>query len=265
MRATKKRSSYDGGNNAKMPRYQIITPEHVAFHYELAGLVSRGIAWLFDQMLIIIIDIAIMFAFGRLGSSLGMAAMILCMFVVDFSYFTASELYYQGQTPGKKIFHIRVISSRGTKLRFAEVLIRNLLRPVDLLPWAMVVGSSIAFIDKWHRRLGDIVADTIVVRDTRKQIPQTMAMEKSRVNSFQSDPALRNRVLSRITREERDMIIELALRRDQMEGSIRHQLFNQAAAHFRSRLSLPENLIHLSDEQTVINLALLIQETKFTG
>jgi uncharacterized RDD family membrane protein YckC len=248
-----------------MGKFQIITPEHVAFHYDVAGLVSRGLAWLFDQMMIIIIDIAIIFAFNRVGSGMGQAVIILCMFLVDFSYFTAAELYWMGQSPGKKLFRIRVISSRGSKLRFADVLIRNLLRPVDLLPWAMAVGATTALIDTWHRRLGDLVADTIVVRDTRKPIPQAMAAERTRVNSFQSDPAMRNRILSRVSREERDIIIDLALRRDQMESSVRQQLFSSAADHFRSRLSLPEDLIHLSDEQTVINLALLIQETKFTG
>lgn len=247
-----------------MSKFRIITPEHVAFHYDVAGLISRGLAWLIDQAIIIVIDIAIIMAFARAGGMIGIALIILCMFIVDFSYFVASELYSAGQTPGKRAMHIRVISSRGSKLRFADVLIRNLLRPVDLLPWAMAVGASIALIDRWHRRLGDLVAETIVVRDGRKEIPQAMAGEKNRMNSFQNDPALRSRIVTRVSRAERDLIIDLALRRDQMESLVRQQLFTQAAQHFRQRLSLPEEHVHLSDEQTVMNLALLLQEAKFT-
>jgi hypothetical protein len=120
-------------------------------------------------------------------------------------------------------------------------------------------------IDQWHRRLGDLGADTIIIRDTRRSLPQALAGEKTRVNTFQTNAALRNRILTRITREERDLIMDLALRRDQIEPAIREQLFSQAATHFRARFALPEDLDYLSDEQTVLNLALVIQDAKFAA
>src|SRR5205807_2631491 len=114
-----------------------------------------------------------------------------------------------GQSPGKRLFQIRVISARGNKLHFTDVLIRNLMRPVDLLPFAMVTGGVVAFIDQWHRRLGDMLADTIVIRHVRQQLPQSLANAKTRVNSFQTDAALRSRILMRVTRDERDLILDL--------------------------------------------------------
>jgi len=248
-----------------VPRYQITTPEQVVFHYEVAGLVARCMAWLTDQLLIWAGYVAILMVFAVLGNSLGIALIILGIFVLDFSYFVTFELYWGGQSPGKRLFQIRVISARGTRLRFADCLIRNLMRPVDMLPFAMVLGGTVAFIDRWHRRFGDMVADTLVIREARRALPQALANEKVRVNSFQTDVALRNRILTRVGPSERDLIMEMVLRRDQMDPVVREELFGGAAAHFRKSLGLPADLDHLSDEQAIVNLALLIQESKFTG
>jgi uncharacterized RDD family membrane protein YckC len=246
-------------------KYQIITPEQVSFRYTIAGPVARCMAWLIDQLIIWMGYVIIVLLFARLGGHFGMALILLGIFLLDFSYFTLFELRWMGQSPGKRLFQLRVISSRGSKLRFTDVLVRNLMRPVDLLPYAMVVGGITSLVDRWHRRLGDLVADTIVIRNTRQTLPKSLANAKTRVNSFQSDAGLRNRVRTRATRDERDMIMDLALRRDQIDADIREQLFAQAAAHFRSRFDLPQNLDHLSDEQTVVNLALLLQDAKFTA
>ncbi len=248
-----------------MARFRITTPEQVAFHYTIAGLASRCVAWLLDQFLIWGGYVLIMLLLSAVGGAIGMAMMILGMFVLDFSYFVFCELHWAGQSPGKKLMRIRVISARGSRLRFIDVLVRNLMRPVDMLPIAMVLGGMVAIMDSWHRRLGDLAADTIVVRDARREIPLAMAAEKNRDNSFQMNAPLRNRILTRVTRDERDLIMELALRRDQIDPSVREGLFQSAAAHFRARFALPQDLDYLSDEQTVLNLALVIQEARFTA
>ena len=103
------------------------------------------------------------------------------------------------------------------------------------MPFGMVVGGTVACCDRWHRRLGDLVADTIVIRDVRRALPATLSTEKTRVNSFQSDAALRSRILTRVSRMERDLVMDLALRRDQMDPAIREELFGKAATHFRAR------------------------------
>ena len=248
-----------------MLKFRITTPEQVAFHYAVAGLVSRCLAWLLDQFLIWAGYLAIILVFSAAGGAIGMALIILGMFVLDFSYFVLFELYWAGQSPGKRLLKIRVISTRGSRLRFNDVLVRNLLRPIDQLPFAMLLGGATALIDPLHRRLGDLAADTILIRDASRALPQSLANEKTRVNSFQADAALRGRVLTRVSREERDLIMELALRRDQFEPAVREELFGCAAAHLRARFALPADLDHLSDEQTVINLALVLQESKFTN
>ena len=62
-----------------------------------------------------------------------------------------------------------------------------------MMPIAMVVGGVTALIDSRHRRLGDMVADTLIVRDARTTLGNSIANAKARVNSFQSDPAFRGR------------------------------------------------------------------------
>jgi len=247
-----------------MAKFRITTPEHVHFHYETAGLLTRAMAWTVDQLLIVALKMGAAMGLGRFGV-LGVALIFVAWFLIDFGYYTFTELRRAGQSPGKRLLHIRVMSANGANLQFADVLIRNLMRAVDTLPIAMLVGGVVAWIDPLNRRLGDLAAETLVVRDARRSLPQAMLRQRSRVNTFQDDVAVRNRILTRVTREERDLILDLMVRRDDLAPEVREDLFRQAAERFRARYSLPEDLEHLSDEQTVLNLALVIQGMKFSA
>ena len=247
-----------------MARYRITTPEQVHFHYEMAGLMTRAMAWVVDQVILWALRLVVFFSLARSGY-LGFALICIGIFLVDFGYYVWFEFRWAGQTPGKRRLGIRVKSARGGKLRFADVMMRNLMRPLDTLPYANLLGGVVAFLDPLHRRLGDMVAETLVVRDARVRLPEALQQQQSRVNTFQMDPATRNRILARVTREERDLILDLVARRDALDPTVREELFGQAAGTFRTRYGLPEGLDYLSDEQTVVNLALVIQGMKFTG
>jgi len=239
--------------------YQITTPEQVSFHYEVAGLISRACAWLIDQVLLWTLRIALGMALGSvLPGGLGTAAALIGYFAVDFGYFVLAELWMTGQTPGKKAFRLRVIADDGTRLTGTAVLIRNLLRMVDTLPMFMVLGGSVALCERHHRRLGDLAAGTLVIREAGATIPTALTEARGRQNTFEADPVVRQRILNRVTRAERDLLYDLMLRRDTLDGSARRQLFARAAAYCRARYNLPTDLEHLSDEQTVLNVALVI-------
>lgn len=251
-----------------MPHYQIITPEQVTFRYEVAGLATRGLAWCIDLMMLLA-AIFVILMIGQVLMMLGMMAggfvalgyiwALLGIFFVSYSYFVFFEMYWKGQTPGKRVFKLRVISASGARLAFADSMIRNLLRPVDLLLWVIPIGAVVAWIDPSGRRLGDLAAGTLVIRDVRHEPPRALNRHRKRDNSFAEDPGVRGRITARVTRDERDLIYDLVQRRDQLEPAVRDDLFAQAADHFRRRFGLPDDLEHLSDEQTVINLALVIQ------
>ena len=250
-----------------MVRYRIVTPEQVSFHYEVAGLAARGLANVVDQIFLILFIILISMPMESLtpiiGTNVANAILILAIFVIQFGYFTYFEIKRQGQSPGKRLFGLRVISATGGRLSAADVLMRNTLRAIDFLPVAYGVGMIVAFFDPYRRRLGDIAADTIVVRDGRATLPAFSASIRARANSFQSDPVIRQRILARVNRDERDLVWDLMLGRDELDPTVRDELFAQAAEHFRNRYSLREDLDYLSDEQTVLNIALVLQNANF--
>ncbi|MHC4885013.1 MAG: RDD family protein [Planctomycetota bacterium] len=257
-----------------MARYRVTTPEQVQFHYETAGLMSRAMAWAFDQVILTFFRVLIYvlllqlyqqlhWASGKSVAGIALALLFLLIFLLDFGYYLFFELRWSGQSPGKRLFGLRVISSTGGRLDFSVALMRNLMRPLDTLPLCMFTGGTIAFLDPLNRRLGDFVAETLVICEARSALPESLPAQHTRVNSFQSDPAIRQRILARVNREERDLILDLMHRRDELKPEIREELFSQVAEIFKRRYSLPEDQDHLSDEQTVVNLALVIQGQNF--
>ncbi len=245
-----------------MPRIDIQTPEQIVFHRHTAGLVTRAMAYLADEAIIIVL-IIIVAAFAAWAGTMGGAVILLTVAILNFGYFLFFEYWWSGRTPGKRWMAIRVISAYGGKLTFYEVFIRNLLRQLDFLPMFMLLGGVTACISKRRQRFGDMAAGTIVVRDSRLALP-AMVLRQRRANSFQDDPTLRARVANAITRDERDLLLDLTLRRDQFDPTVREELFKDAARHFRGKFPLPDNAEFLSDEQTVVNLALLVQDGRFT-
>lgn len=78
-------------------------------------------------------------------------------------YFMLFEAFMNGQTPGKMAVKIRVVKATGEPITFAESLIRNILRIVDYLPVLYLLGFIIMSTNDKRQRLGDIVANTIVI------------------------------------------------------------------------------------------------------
>lgn len=241
-------------------RFAITTPERVTFHYEPAGLATRTMAWLIDQAIMLGLRVCVIIVLARLGE-LGFALVFIAMLLIDLGYFTWFEWRWAGQTPGKRAMKIYVASATGSLLRGEDVLLRNLLRPVDNLPLMMTLGGIIAWLDPYGRRLGDLAAGTLVIRAAARQLPQAIFDANERENVFWSDAAIRNRILARVTRDERDFLMDLVQRRDQLASLPRHGLFQQALAYFQQRYNLPEQE-HLTAEQAVLNVALVVRDPR---
>lgn len=248
-------------NTARAPLLAITTPELVTFHYETAGLASRALGNLTDMAIVFVLKIVALVALSQIWA-LGLALTLVSWLLLDLGYFTYYEWKWSGQTPGKRMFNIHVATMSGAKLRLEDLLLRNLLRPIDMLPLVMAVGGVAAFLDPYRRRLGDLAAGTVVVRKGRRELPAAVAGGSDRENVFWSDGAIRGRILARVTKEERDLLMELMLRRDQIDPLPRQDLFRRAADYFRKRYGLPLDVEHLSDEQVVLNIALVIRDPK---
>ena len=260
-----------------MLRYRLTTPEQVTLTYQLAGLVTRAIAWGMDMVIMIVLMILVGWVLVMITGLLAALSipplfMVGIIFIAEFlifvGYFIFCEQFMVGRSPGKRIMGLRVVSASGGRLVFVDILIRNLLRPVDFLPSFMFLGGVTAFIDPRHRRLGDFAANTIVIRDRRVALPKAVTRQQARHNSFHTDPTLRGRIINRLNRLERDLVMDLALRRDTLDVATRENLFADTAGYLRRRLGLSqtaENLEHLSDEQMVLNVALVLQDGWFKG
>src|SRR5437588_6559358 len=106
-------------------------------------------------------------AVGQAGSStIAFLVGVLGGFVVVFGYFWTCEAFWSGQTIGKKVFRLRAVGDRGEPMTFFQAGIRNIVRIVDFLPYAYGVGLVVLFLNGRGKRLGDLAAGTIVVKDS---------------------------------------------------------------------------------------------------
>lgn len=83
--------------------------------------------------------------------------------VLTFAYFTYMEATY-GQTLGKKLLGIVVVTTDGGACETGDAVVRNLLRFVDALPFAYLLGGIVLLVSDDDQRLGDLAADTVVAR-----------------------------------------------------------------------------------------------------
>jgi uncharacterized RDD family membrane protein YckC len=162
-------------------RYTLETPENIEVEFELAGLGSRFCAMFLDSLLIgaallamILLSIMLFNVTPQLlesplaGPAVGWvwAVLVVVLAALIFGgYFIFFELVMRGQTPGKRAMKVRVIRDDGTPMTINEVLVRNILRIVDFLPAAYAVGAVVMFFSPLCKRLGDIAAGTIVVKE----------------------------------------------------------------------------------------------------
>jgi len=151
------------------------TPEHVAVHFELAGVGSRMAAGLLDLLFLFLGVLLILTGWGALGGfSSGLVAiqgwltavMILLLFAFVWGYFTLFEALNGGRTPGKQALGIRVVMDTGRTLAPSAAVVRNLVRFIDCyFPMPFVPALLTMFLHPSNKRPGDMAAGTIVVRD----------------------------------------------------------------------------------------------------
>ncbi len=237
---------------------QIRTPEGIVFSQLLAGPVTRFLAWLIDGLciLVIMILLAQLTAFLVLISSdLAFALYSIGYFVVSIGYGTFFEWRWRGQTPGKRLFHLRVVDAEGLRLQFHQVVTRNLLRFVDSLPVFYFVGGIVSLLSSACQRPGDIAANTIVIRHPKVPEPDVNQLVAGKFKSLRQQPQVMARLRQRVTPAEASLAVQALLRRDEFDPAARLQLFASLAGHFRSKVEFPPELIEgITDEQFVRNV-----------
>ena len=165
-------------STALVQTVDIETPELVTFSYTIAGVGSRVAAAVIDYLLCLLLFIALLVGLAFLGAnrliSLGgtsseawaLAIVVLGQFFILWGYYVLWEGLADGQTPGKRYMGLRVVSDGGYSVSFAGSAIRNLVRIVDMQPvFTYGVGIGSILLTKQGKRLGDLAAGTLVVRE----------------------------------------------------------------------------------------------------
>jgi uncharacterized RDD family membrane protein YckC len=166
-----------------LKRVKSRTPESVELEFTLAGIGSRVVALMVDYLLwgltLIVLLVIFAFLFNAVYAIPGaakwvIAIQILIFFVVYIGYFIFFETVWQGQTPGKRYARIRVIREDGRNAGLQQAIMRSLLRVVDDL---FSIGLILIVFTKQEKRLGDLVAGTIVIQEGQVVSPQEIVIE----------------------------------------------------------------------------------------
>ncbi len=163
--------------SAPTPHLDVATPERVALTLPVAGIGYRCLAWLVDASLLFFFWLVAYFVFTLLVSDVlgvlqglsGVAQtlMVVGFFATQWLYWTVSEVLFHGQTVGKRALGIRVVRLDGAPVGVYESAVRNLCRAVDFLPMLYATACVSMLLTRQHRRLGDLLAGTLLVREER--------------------------------------------------------------------------------------------------
>jgi uncharacterized RDD family membrane protein YckC len=244
----------------------IKTPEGISFSLHLAGPITRFLAWLIDVFTIsVVLSIlqTVLAFIGFFSFDLAYAIIILSFFVVRFGYSIFFEWYWQGQTLGKKMLRLRVMDEHGLRLQFSQIVIRNLLRAVDILPLLYLAGGLVCLFSKRAQRLGDFASNTIVIWNPRVLEPDLDQLFKGKYNSLRDYPHLAARLRQRVSPSEAQLALQALLRRDDMEAGARVELFHEIAEYFKAIVKFPQEATDgISDEQYLRNVIDALYQTK---
>ena len=236
----------------------IRTPESIEFSYDLAGVGSRFLAVMLDLgiqvgfVLLMIWGFALIagkaprvthVATDRLAASVGIAIVIAIVFLVFFGYFIIFEAMWNGRTPGKKALGIRVVRDGGYPLDWGASLVRNLVRIVEATVGFYAISALVAVFSPQNKRVGDLAAGTIVIRDSRIEAPGALLAEMR-------EPVYASTAY--VTGDERAIIRRFLDRRGELTYERRRQLAAQFAERVRPRV--PPELRTLDDEDLLERL-----------
>ncbi len=223
--------------------YQIETPENITLDFQIAGIASRFMAALIDTTLILLLYALVGYLFSlltdrfaSLGGSVATAIQGIVGFLILWGYYILFEVFWNGQSPGKRVIGLQVVREGGRPITFAAAAIRNLIRFVDFLPALYGVGVVVMFVDKRARRLGDLVAGTLVVRMSRAVTLDSLGTGAA---AAPASATLSLVGIEQITRQDIDIVSDFLSKRGGFASDVRLRLALQIANALRTRLGIP--------------------------
>jgi uncharacterized RDD family membrane protein YckC len=168
---------------------EVVTPENIAFEYQLAGPFQRMPAYLLDGLfrLLLTFGMGLLLAGSGLWQVWGAMPLLIFHFALSWFYGAVFEALWNGQTPGKRLLRLRVVGVDGQPINALQAVARNILRSADMMPalmiaslvealpglyllalidrhvWTFQLGLVVMALTPRYQRLGDLVAGTMVV------------------------------------------------------------------------------------------------------
>ncbi|MFQ3580312.1 MAG: RDD family protein [Chloracidobacterium sp.] len=253
----------------------IETPERVELRFALANIGSRFFAALIDHLLQLVVLLLLLVSVNTLrvfveqleliravGLSRSielwlLALFVLVSFVIHFGYFAVFEAWWNGQTPGKRWLRLRVIRIDGRPIGFFEALVRNVLRSIDFLPSGYALGVMSIMLHREARRLGDLVAGTVVVKERLGTTPSLEHVLRSHAADIQLRPQATAYDVGNIralTTDDVAAVERFLLRRSTLPEKLRPWIATRIADSLSRRLGVsppptPESFLEAVDQQ----------------
>jgi uncharacterized RDD family membrane protein YckC len=146
-----------------MQNIQIETTQNVHIEYETASVGERILASLLDYLIIFGYFFGVMILFSSLTIEYTWGVITLIMLPLFF-YDLVSEIVFNGQSIGKKTLKIKVVKIDGLRPALGDYLLRWVMRPIDISLLFGAVAIITILINGKGQRLGDIAANTSVIR-----------------------------------------------------------------------------------------------------
>ncbi|WP_078553553.1 RDD family protein [Bacillus alkalicellulosilyticus] len=163
---------------------EVKTPEYVSLQFQPAGLGSRAVAYILDLVVLTLLNILVLFILYLVNmdnplfydwGNFTIAVTIIVLFLINWGYFFLLEYITGGRTFGKRLIGLRIIQENGHSITLLSSFIRNLIRIIDNI---FYLGMILIFLHPKHKRLGDIVAGTIVVHERKKKSKKMSTVDK---------------------------------------------------------------------------------------
>src|SRR2546421_7122647 len=215
----------------------IATPEGVEMHLTLAGPASRFVSAIVDILIqgALLVCVGVVLGLVGKGVGFGSGVALLLWAVISFVLITFYDIFFEvfraGRTPGKRLNGLRVVRVEGDPVNFLTSAVRNVIRPVDFLPSAYLLGAVVILATRKNQRIGDVIAGTLVVREhAAGRLPASPRPLPTPVRGSGWDT-------SGITQEGVAAVRQFLERRHDIEGESRTELATTLAERLRPKVT----------------------------
>lgn len=170
-----------------MQTVRITTSQNIDIDFEIAGIGPRILAHLLDGLMFGLI--VLLFVFGNAltggdASEIFVGVLVVVFFLLYVFYDLICEIFMNGQSVGKRVMKIKVISLDGGRPRVGQYTLRWLFRIVDFTFTSGLCALISAAVSEKSQRVGDMVAGTVLIRTEPRVQPNDLAFTPTTADDY---------------------------------------------------------------------------------